>query len=215
MEKFVKILLCVLLSTFSSSLFGGEIVKAMSSATKRSQVFAVLLSHEKHIKFFGEPIVGDALVVCGANEKMRFEILKPYRSVSIFDGTNFSQYEFEDGAWLKLGANAELAKAVNSEIRRMFSGDFSEAGKLYSISESAGKVILVPKNSVAAKFVAKIEITPNKSRTYPEKIEILTPDADKTILKISKVILLKSEPAGAFEVASPERFNSANFGQGK
>lgn len=183
-----------------------SLVEKLSKNASSYENAVFVMRHEKHMSLFAEAVCGDAVFAVGKN-KMRFETFTPYKSVTIFDGENFERFEFESGSWIRLKSqSAESAKKIFDEIRRLVGGDYRAAKGVYEIVETDKKIILVPKNSTAKKFIQRIEIYPNADFSAPAVIEILAPDSDKTVLKILKIFPNPKNISDAFDISSPEKF---------
>lgn len=165
-----------------------SIVADLSDVAKKTQCVAILVDQEKTISFFNEVVKSKLQIAVSNKGKMRMQTLTPFESISIFDGGGVTRFEKRAGNWLKLESPSSfVARKIFDEIRSLFSGDVSSSN--YEISEHLHKVILVPKNQMVRKAVAKIEIETNLNNGVREisLIRITDTDNDITVLKITKI----------------------------
>ena len=194
---------------FSIASFGGGIAQKLAKAAGENSNIEIAFSQRKTMSLFDEVMESKMVFVTDSKGRMRWQVLEPYQSVTIFDGRQVHQFELEAGGWKKLDfTEAENFKKIFTEIRNIIGGKYSETA--YDISEAEGKLVITPKDSNVRRVVAKITITPRADFMGPEQIEILSGDGDKTVLTVERATANSANIDDAFDASDILKFNPQN-----
>ncbi len=178
----------IVLFIFTTTQLFATLLDELSQSSSKVPFVSMEIAQEKTISFFDEVVKSKLLIAVTSDGKMRMQTVSPFEAVTIFDGSDIARFEKRSGQWLKLDTPSSfIARKIFDEIRNLFSGDVSNVN--YEISQIQERLILVPKNSMVRKAVAKIEIETCMKNSIREisKIKILDSDGDITVLNIVRI----------------------------
>ena len=87
---------------FSIASFGGGIAQKLAKAAGENSNIEIAFSQRKTMSLFDEVMESKMVFVTDSKGRMRWQVLEPYQSVTIFDGRQVHQFELEAGGWKKL-----------------------------------------------------------------------------------------------------------------
>jgi outer membrane lipoprotein-sorting protein len=124
-----------------------------------------LLTQEKNIAMFSEPVISNGFCIFKAPNKLRLEFTKPFKSSLIVNGNQVLKYEYFNGEWQKLDSgDKEILLLIMDNIASWLRGQFKDTD-LYDIKAFENenlKILLVPKAKEFRKFIASFELGLNR-----------------------------------------------------
>jgi len=89
---------------------------------------------ETHISLFAEVVRVKGVCLFAAPDKVRFELVAPFRSVTIVSGKTVGRYEHLAGTWQTVAVPSTLITTVTSQIAAWLQGRFDDANNTYAIT---------------------------------------------------------------------------------
>lgn len=160
---------------------------------------------EKHLAIFRDVVTAKGVLYFEKPDRVRFEIVEPFRSVLIADGKSVAQFEFIGGAWEKLRSGGrDGILTVTGQIASWLQGQFRQNGDIYAISARQGdrtSIVLKPKDQGLAEYIRRINIALDKSHSRIERLEIHEPSGDYTAIVFSENSHNVELPPGLFRTS--------------
>jgi outer membrane lipoprotein-sorting protein len=156
---------------------------------------------KRHLQILKDPLLSEGRFFFDASGSLRWEYLKPLRSVMLQKGDAIQLYHFSEGKWRpEMTQAVEARRMVLAEIHQWFQGRFAES-KVFSHSYSPGppaRVILTPREGIN-KFISRIEILLSARPGVIDRVEIEEPGNSRTSIEFGNVEINPSLPSGIFE----------------
>lgn len=160
---------------------------------------------EKHLAIFQDVVKCQGILYFEKPGRVRFEIVKPFRSVLIANGKSVAQYEFIGGAWEKLRSGGrEGILTITGQIASWLQGQFRQNDDVYAISARRGartSIVLTPKDQGLAEYIRRIDIALDKSHSRIERLEIHEPSGDYTVIVFTENNHNVELPPGLFRTS--------------
>ena len=183
----MKKILSILIAFICINLCASTLEEKMKLNASKPKDLWMSFTQERTISLLEDVSISKGVLVFDKSGSVRWEINEPFRSVLISHKGEALQFEFIDGAWKKISSDSRVPlEKIVEQVRKISAGDFSEGA--YNISEEEGKLILIPSNDGARKFIAKIAIMPNEDFTAAKTVEIFSPNGDKTLITFERTI---------------------------
>jgi len=156
---------------------------------------------KRHLQILKDPLLSEGRFFFDASGSLRWEYLKPLRSVMLQKGDAIQLYHFSEGKWKPEMIQAvEARRMVLAEIHQWFQGRFAES-KVFSHIYSSGsppRVVLTPKEGIN-KFISRIEILLSAKPGVIDRVEIEEPGNSRTSIEFRNVEINPSFPSEIFE----------------
>ena len=174
---------------------------SLKEASKDIRSVKAEFLQKKYLQILTKPLLSEGRFYFNASGSLRWEYLRPVRSVMLQRGDTIQLYHFSGGVW-----KPEITQAVESrrmvlfEISRWFQGRFDESKvfrNLYSPGPPA-RVTLVPKEGID-KFIQRIEIVLSSRPGVIERVEIEEPEGSRTSIEFRNVEINSSFSPEVFE----------------
>ena len=145
----------------------------------------------KYFSFMTKPIRADGFIMFSSPGKIRFEILKPYRTVLLDDGRRIRRYEYHDQAWHEIKfSSGKTMQFVMDQIGRWMQGDYKHQTDLFSVRlqkvndpNDYAELALTPKPKQIQKYIESIHIhISGPPRQQVRALDIKEPGGDQTCL---------------------------------
>ena len=129
------------------------------------ETMKTLLTQEKNISIFSEPVISKGFCIFKRPGKLRLEFTEPFKSSLMVNDNQVYKYEYFNGAWKKLNpGNKEIMLIIMNHITSWLSGRFNDSN-LYEISgffRPEVTILLTPKNDEFKKFIGSFELGLNR-----------------------------------------------------
>jgi len=129
------------------------------------ETLKTLLTQEKNISIFSEPIISKGFCIFKRPGKLRLEFTEPFKSSLMVNNNRVYKYEYFNGAWKKLDpGNKEIMLIIMNHITGWLSGRFND-NNLYLISgffRPEVTILLTPKDKEFKKFIRSFELGLNR-----------------------------------------------------
>jgi outer membrane lipoprotein-sorting protein len=197
-------------------LFGGVLIVAglLSAAAGPSQEWTSLKEasrdirsvkgeflQKRYLQILTEPLRSEGRFFFSAPGSLRWEYLRPLRSLMLQKGEAVQLYHFTGGGWKpEMTQAVEARRMVLAEIREWLQGRFDES-KVFTHLYFPGppaRVILAPKEGIS-RFIQRIEIVLSVKPGVIDRVEIEEPGGSRTSIEFRKVKINSSLPGEIFE----------------
>ena len=156
---------------------------------------------QRTLPILTKPLLSEGRFFFQASGSLRWEYLRPLRSVMIQKGNTLEYYHFSDGIWKPEVTQAvETRRMVITEISRWFQGRFDQSTvfqPLYSPGPP-GRVILTPREGVD-QFIRRITIFLSNRIGVIDRVEIEEPGGSRTSIEFKKIEINSSLSSEIFE----------------
>jgi len=199
-----KIILGIIFTVIFSQLFSGEMSEKMSAASKKNSNIYLEFIQERKIDLLEEISISKGFILFDAQNKMRWQINEPFKSIMIYDGRNERSFEFDNNKWKALKQENKRIGKMLEQIRHLVMGDYSD--NAYNIKEEDSHIILIPQSDAVKKFISEIIIKPREDFSAPEYIKINFPNGDNAFIKFEKVLANLKDYGSAFDIENVKDF---------
>jgi outer membrane lipoprotein-sorting protein len=156
---------------------------------------------ERHVQILKEPLVSEGRFFYLSTGSLRWEYLRPLRSVMLQKGDSIRLYHFSEGAWKQdMAQGVEARRMVLAEMSQWFQGRFEES-RVFKHSYSQGppgRIFLIPGEGVS-KFILGIEIVLSDRPGVIDRVEITEPGGSATRIVFKNVEINASLPSRLFD----------------
>ena len=155
----------------------------------------------RYLQILKEPLLSEGRFFFSTSGSLRWEYLRPLRSVMLQKGDSLQLYHFSEGVWKpEMTQAVESRRMVLAEISQWFQGRFDESKAfthLYSPGPPA-RVILTPKEGIN-RFIQRIEIFLSAKPGVIDRVEIEEPEGSRTSIEFRNMEINPSLPSEVFE----------------
>lgn len=156
---------------------------------------------ERHVQILKEPLVSEGRFFYLSTGSLRWEYLRPLKSVMIQKGEIIRLYHFSEGAWKQdMTQGLEARRMVLAEMSQWFQGRFEES-RVFKHSYSQGppgRILLIPGEGVS-KFILRIEIVLSDKPGVIDRVEMTEPGGSSTRIVFRNVEINASLPSKLFD----------------
>ena len=90
---------------------------------------------ERHLSLFTEPLRSEGCLCFQKPGRIRWEIISPYKSILVSDGSGVAQFEWADDQWRKFDLGlADALQNVVSQIAGVMEGRYTSDRRTYAAS---------------------------------------------------------------------------------
>ncbi|MDK9708511.1 MAG: outer membrane lipoprotein carrier protein LolA [Desulforhopalus sp.] len=167
----------------------------IQAASDKVRSFSSEFVQERRLALFAEPVIFRGSLVVVRPDRLRWEFISPVPSVLIFRGDRGIRCNDKaPPVHFDLGADP-IMRAVAEQLWLWLGGDYSRLNATYQM-EKAGPVSLriSPKDQAMLEYITSITITFNKTSKQPEKVEIVDPGGDTTVISFHSYVLNSKTP---------------------
>ena len=152
-----------------------QLLENVEKNFSKIKTLKTLLTQEKNIALFSEPIISTGFCIFKSPDKLRLDFIEPFKSSLIINGSQIFKYEFFHDNWQKLDiGNKEMMMLIMENITSWLKGKFKDPD-LYEISAFKNKntiILLTPKANEFKKFISSFELGLNHEMNGLEYIII-------------------------------------------
>jgi len=156
---------------------------------------------ERHLQILKDPLLSEGRIFYLASGSLRWEYLRPLRSVMLQKGDSIRLYHFSEGAWKQdMAQGVEARRMVLAEMSQWFQGRFEES-RIFKHSYSPGppgRIFLTPGEGMN-KFILGIEIVLSDRPGVIDRVEITEPGGSATRIVFKNVEINASLPSKLFD----------------
>jgi outer membrane lipoprotein-sorting protein len=156
---------------------------------------------KRYLPILKDPLHSEGRFFFDASGSLRWEYLKPVRSVMLQKGEAIHLYQFSEGRWKpEMTQAVEARRMVLAEISQWFQGRFEES-KAFSHLYSPGpltRILLTPREGIN-KFIQGIEIILAAKPGVIDRIEIAESGGARIAIEFRNVEINARLPSGIFE----------------
>lgn len=156
---------------------------------------------ERHLQILKDPLISEGRFFFLASGSLRWEYLRPLRSVMLQRGDSVRLYHLSEGTWKQdMAQGVEARRMVLVEMSQWFQGRFEES-RVFSHSYSPGqpgRIILTPGEGIN-KFILRIEIVLSDKPGIIDRVEIKEPGSSATRIVFRNVEINAELPSKLFD----------------
>jgi|WetSurMetagenome_2_1015567.scaffolds.fasta_scaffold00030_60 outer membrane lipoprotein-sorting protein len=163
---------------------------------------------EKQAAALKKKIVVKGTVTLAKPNMLKWDVVKPERSVTVIDGETMTVYHpaVKEAQVYTLSENI-IAHNTMTFFSSVMSGDMTEMEGKFSVSvfRNGSEVVirLVPKSKLVGRYLAGVVIHVDEKTALPNGFEVSTPRGDKTITRLTNIKVNPELTSGAFQLKMP------------
>lgn len=158
----------------------------LSAHAKKTQSLKSDFTQTKHLDILSEDIVSDGKLYFKANNKLRWEYIKPIQYLIILNNGNITVNDDGKVSTYDLSANKTFQK-INEMVLSSIKGDLliDETGYKYEFKESKSQyfVQMTPVEKQVQSYIKSIEIFFSKDDLSVSKVKMIENSGDFTTMK--------------------------------
>jgi outer membrane lipoprotein-sorting protein len=158
----------------------------------------------KYLTVFTERIETRSVCLFQPPDRVRFEMVSPYRSCTIVNGESVVKFERDGGSWRKLKpANSDALRGVIQQIAAWLRGDFDATRKIWRVQAAAGDhvaVTLLPRDDAVRETIDRVELRLEDEPWRVVRVTVREPNGDYTTLDFAREQPDPELPSGAFDL---------------
>ncbi len=156
---------------------------------------------KRYLKILTKPLFSEGRLFLYIPDHLRWEYLRPLRSVMLQKGNAIQIYSFAEGVWKpEITQAVEARRMVLAEISQWFQGRFDES-KTFKPRYFPGPpahITLVPEEGIN-RFIQRIEIILSARPGVIDRVEIEEPGNSRTLIEFRNVEINSSFSSEVFE----------------
>lgn len=186
-----------------------EIFEKFKELTKDYHSITATVHQEKQLLLLGEKVHIDGFVTMKKPNMLRWDIVKPAKSITVIDGKEMTVYhpEVKEAQVYTLSGNL-IARNTMRFFSAALSGSLSELEKSFTINmfREDKKIVLklIPLSRMARRYLSAIFIYYEEETGLPLGFEMTTPKGDKTVTRLSNLTVNPEIKPGTFKIELPE-----------
>lgn len=142
---------------------------------------------ETYLEVFDEKVTSEGQMLFAAPARMRYEIFKPFESVTVASDADVARYEKWQGRWRRLKLpSKQIVLAVLQQAGDWMRGRLVDAKNMYRITahhDEGDWLVLHPKNEQLAERLQNIAIQLDTEHSRFKQLIIRRSDEDATVLR--------------------------------
>jgi outer membrane lipoprotein carrier protein len=184
------------------------ILERLSALRKDLHSIRADVSQEKQLAILRKKVYVSGAVTIAKPNRLRWEVSKPDRSVTVIDGETMTVYhpDLKEAQTYKLSENI-MARNSLSLFASAMSGAIEELEKKFKVEVSSWEneivLRLVPISRIAGRYLSSVTIYYDKAKGLPRAFEVLTPKGDSTLTKLENITINPPIDAETFRMKLP------------
>ncbi len=164
---------------------------------------------KRAIAVFMDTLISSGFFCFRAPSFLRWEVLKDYHSILIFNGKNVAKFDFQNGKMrpMKLGTE-DLMRGILGQIVFWMKGEFSSSSRVYDIAVFEGapsRIVLRPKSDALRQALESITLSVDKESGRVIRVVIGEPGGDSVDITFSNDRTDIPLPDTVFDLVNPAR----------
>jgi outer membrane lipoprotein-sorting protein len=201
MKRFVFLSVPIITALFSAAAGLSQDWTVLREASRNIRSVKGEFLQKRSLPILTHPLLSEGRFFFHASGSLRWEYLRPLRSVMLQKGDTVQLYHFSEGVWKpEMTQAVESRRMVVAEISQWFQGRFDES-KAFTNTYVPGppaRVILAPKEGIN-RFIHRIEIVLSARPGVIDRVEIEEPGGSRTSIEFRNIEINSSLPPGIFE----------------
>lgn len=192
-----------------------EILKRIGALQKDIHSICSSVSQEKMLSAMKDRIHVEGLVIMAKPNMLRWETVKPQKSITVIDGRTMTVY-FPDEKEAQVYTLSEniIARNTMSFFSTAMGGDLSEMEKRFTVNMFRGDkgIIfkLTPLSKIAGRYISSLIINYDEATGLPMGFEITTAKGDRTVTTLSDIQSNYGTDPGIFKIKLPDDVTITN-----
>lgn len=186
-----------------------KIFEKINAIQKDIHSICASVSQEKHLTILKKKMYIEGTVMVAKPNMLRWEILKPEKSITVIDGETMTVYhpEIKEAQVHTLSENLIASNAMGFFIAFM-SGSLQEMEKKFTVNilrkDSELIFKLTPLSKMVGRYLSYITIYYDEETGLPRRFETMTPKGDKTVTKLTNIRTNPELKPEIFRIKLPE-----------
>jgi outer membrane lipoprotein-sorting protein len=201
MKRFFLIALLIILGPVFAETASAQDWTSLQNTFRNIRSVKAEFLQKRYLKILTKPLLSEGKLFFYVPDSLRWEYLKPLRSVMLQKKDTLQVYNFSEGAWKPEMAQAvEARRLVLAEISRWFQGRFDES-KAFKHVYSPGppaRVTMIPGEGIN-RFIERIEIVLSAKPGVIDRVEIEETGGSRTSIEFRNVEINSSFSSEVFE----------------
>ena len=201
MKKFLFLSVPIVTGFLSATAGPPQDWASLREASKNIRSVKGEFIQKRYLQILTEPLLSEGRFFFYASGSLRWEYLRPLRSVMLQKGDTLQLYHFSEGVWKpEMTQAVESRRMVLAEISQWFQGRFDETKTfthLYFPGPPA-RVILTPKEGIN-RFIHRVEIVLSARPGVIDRVEIEEPGGSRTSIEFRNMEINSNLPSEIFE----------------
>ncbi len=217
---FLFLLLLLCLASQGEALRDGEkvsdpgekakILEEIKSLQKGIESISATVSQEKHLSLLKNAIHIKGKIILKRPALLRWEVSGPERTITVVNSSTMTVYRPQSREAEVYDLQADII--ANRTVRFFTSfmwGNLQDIEREFTLNiyrNSAGRKLtfeLIPKNSMARRYLSSIVIQYDTGTGLPRTVEIETPKGDRTITRLEDIKVNPEIAEDAFSITLP------------
>jgi outer membrane lipoprotein-sorting protein len=191
-------ILCTLFSSSVSAAQPGELqgfLDEIQSASDKVAAFSCDFVQERNLALFAEPVLFYGSLSIARPDRLRWEFKKPLPSVLVFSGDQGMRCSGDTPpVHFDLGSDP-IMRTVAEQLWLWLGGDYTQLEELYLLEKAGPATLRIsPQDDTIAEYIDAVSITFTAVDRQPEKVEIIEPGGDSTVITFHSCVLNNSPP---------------------
>lgn len=162
----------------------------IQAASDQVHSFSSAFTQERRLALFTEPVIFHGSLTVVRPDRLRWEFTSPVPSVLIFRGEQGIRCTDKAApAHFDLGSDP-IMRTVAEQLWLWLGGDYSKLNAMYRMEKVGDSSLrITPKEQAMLDYISSITITFSKTSRQPEKVEIVDPGGDTTVMHFHAYVL--------------------------
>lgn len=166
----------------------------IQAASAQVQSFSSQFVQERRLALFAEPVLFHGKLTVVRPDRLRWEFTAPVPSALIFNGKQGMRcHDKGPPVYFDLGSDP-IMRTVAEQLWLWLGGDYSKLNEKYHMASQDTSLIITPKEQATAEYIGAVTITFNAATKQPEKVLIVEPGGDSTLISFTSYELNGSVP---------------------
>ncbi len=117
----------------------------------------------RHLLLFLDTLTAEGICWFKTPDRLRWELIKPYRSILIYNKNQVAKFDFEDGnRRIRKPAAYDILRQVLKEITAWMKADFARSREIYEVCVLKGedfRVMLIPRTKEMLRHLKSIRLS--------------------------------------------------------
>jgi outer membrane lipoprotein carrier protein len=201
MRRFLFLIVSIIACLFFTAAGSPQDWTSLREASRNIRSVQGEFLQNRYLPILTHPLLSEGRFFFDASGSLRWEYLRPLRSMMLQKGDTVQLYHFSEGAWKpEMTRAVESRRMVLAEISRWFQGRFDES-KAFTNTYFPGppaRVILTSKEGIN-RFIHRIEIVLSGRPGVIDRVEVEEPGGSRTSIEFRNIEINSSLPSGIFE----------------
>ncbi len=173
-------------------------LEEIQNASEQVHSFSSEFVQERRLALFSEPVIFHGSLNVVRPDRLRWEFTSPIPSVLIFNGDQGMRCNDKAAPVdFNLGSDPVM-RTVAEQLWLWLGGDYSRLEDHYLLEKEGTSLRITPKDEAVGEYIGAVTIAFNSISKQPEKVEIVEPEGDSTLISFHSYVLNGDTPDALF-----------------